>query len=314
MLSRVPVEREESTMQGRTLLVAALLLGSGSLARAQDPDGTAPVASDSLSFPLVGTYDASGTLHGKTVKGTVVVRRDGNALVFDGKLGSETLEARDASPANGATSYDFVPAPPPSDTVGIDGKIVGERADSAAGKNDLSVKGTNGSFTATLTEKGAALGKLTLTREKEVLIMWGTYMNAMKVYAEQVGAYYKSKGYKVTEHAGDSWLWSPTSIRTALTGYEAAGHSFERIVLVSHGGWDGPMIPGADGENCQYSPGMDAEGFTAIAAAFKRASTPDAIIILSACHEGGSNAFEAKESYNDTQKYTDSSPRRPAAP
>src|SRR5205807_585911 len=101
-----------------------------------------------------------------------------------------------------------------------------------------------GHLTGTVELRGQKTA-VTLTRVKEVLVLYGTYQGGMKVFAQQCSAYYRAKGYVVHELPGD-WI----AAVSAVAGAEETGHTFTRVVVVSHGGWDGPMF---EGQFCQLS-------------------------------------------------------------
>ena len=288
----------------RALLAGALALALPSIAAAQDPmtaasppatlEGRvddfaliAPVATQSVETPFVGTFTLAGG-----ARGTLSVSRQEDTLGF-----SATLSGGDARLAAKVSEPGPWRLPLAGPTRGLIRRLDGQAAQTADEKSDAGVlvltHDGKGGLTAVV-EKDGRKTAVTVTRKKEALVVYGTYETGMRVYAQQCSAYYRAKGYQVTEQPGD---WP--GVVGALFSAEQDGHTFGRVVIVSHGGWDGPMF---GPRMSQLSATSDPESFGHLVRAFRRGTTLDAKLIFSACHSGGSNRFEKDHS---DYRYTD---------
>lgn len=243
---------------------------------APPPPHIAPVDTQSIETPFTGTYALSGGTSGQLVSS----RRDDD-LVFKGTAAGVPFEAH-ASVADRAKSWKI---PLGTASVGIV-SIVGGHSNQVPPTTKVLVveDGGKGDLKAHV-EFQKKSTPVTVTRKKEALVIYGTYENGMKVYAQQCSAYYKAKGYTITEMPGD---W--TNVSAALAEAQVEGHAYQRVVVVSHGGWDGPMMKG---DFIQISAGdSTGEEFGQFARAVRRGTTLDAKLMFSCCHSGGSNRFE----------------------
>ncbi len=258
---------------------------------------TAPVASpviaqvttQSVETPIVGTYDVTGAL-----AGTLVVKRpDDDVLVFEGQIGGKKFSLR--SPVSVRTREWRIDLDDTT-SVGFIGAL-GNSPETTVPSRALVLRANGANLLGMTAIAGRPSQAVVLKRKLEALVAYGTYMGAMKVYANQVVGYYKAKGYAVKLMPGD---WK--AVTQELVQAQATGHAYERFVIVSHGGWDGPMF---EGNNCQQSAGENDVEFGDFTRAVRRGTTPDAKLIFSCCHQGGSNKFEDPYKYYASLGYPD---------
>ena len=187
----------------------------------------ANVDTQSIETPFTGTWTIQGG-----AKGVLNVARKGDELLFTGKVGEVPtfrLSANVEEPRTWRIPLD-------STSTGIANNLNGGHGTTNATRFLVVNDAGKGDLKAFLELKGKKTN-VTLVRKKEALILYGTYENGMKVFAQQCQAYYKAKGYEVTFLPG-AWQGAATALLTA----QETGHSFQRVVVVSHGGWDGPMF------------------------------------------------------------------------
>jgi hypothetical protein len=251
----------------------------------------AQVATQSVETPYVGTYDMSGGL-----AGTLVVKRaDDDVLAFEAHVGgkSSSLEASVSG------SHDWRLDLGETVSVGLVGALGHSHGSGSTSSSRTLVLRTSGpNLLAMVAVNGHPTQTVVLKRKLEALVVYGTYMKAMKVYAQQVEAYYKAKGYSVKLMPG-SWQ----TVTAELVAAPTRGDAYERFVIVSHGGWDGPMLE--SGDYYQVSAGENGVQFGDFVRAVRRGTTPDAQLIFSCCHQGGSNKFENKYEYYASLGYPD---------
>jgi hypothetical protein len=265
--------------------VAIFSLGFTSVATAQ-PASIAPVSSACVARvttetpSIVGTYDLSGALTGQ-----LVVKRTGKRITFSGTGGVQGLTlATTAAKVNATNEWTFDLHP---ETSGIANGVVGLAATGAPAERQLVVRRAGSGLDGMLVVNGLAQGEVAFTSHKYALVVYGTYENGMKVFAMQARAYYKEKGYTVRLMPGD---WQ--AVTKELEAAEANGRLYARVVMVSHGGWDGPMFDTPGDEMFQISSQQNPECFRDLVRAVRRGTTADAKLIFSACHSGGSDRFE----------------------
>lgn len=258
----------------------------------------AHVATQSIETPFTGTYTVTGPL-----KGTLVVKRTGDELTFMGQLGEQTFTH---TALVSAKTHEWTIDLGTTVTVGMVGRLSHEHAtDAPHRKLVIKITGRDvlaGSLVLGDTPAGAA----SLVRKKEALIVYGTHQGGMHVFANEVAAYYRTKGYAITEIKGE---WN--AVRDALSSAQENGHAYERFVDVSHGGYDGPILD----PWTQWSSRADEspDDFDDLVRAFRRGTTPDAKLIFSACHSGGSDRFEVKNATSEpyyNYRYTDELAKR----
>ena len=103
---------------------------------------------------------------------------------------------------------------------------------------------------------------------------------AFNAYANQIKATYGEQGYQTVIADVDSW-------EDVVDELEAAASApFARLILISHGGWDGPIYRGHVGTR-QASGKYHTELFERFAAAVRVGTTPEAKIYNSSCHAAG---------------------------
>jgi hypothetical protein len=244
------------------------------------------VSTESVETPWIGTYDMTGG-----AKGALTIGRKGDDLRLSGTADGNALSA-----VAKVGKHEFhLPLGPVA--VGIISHLGGGLGSTPAAPAQtarmLVVTESGGKLKAVVHQDGKADVAVTLTRKKEALVAYGTYQGGMKVFAQQAADYYKSKGYTITMIPGD---WEAVTLK--LVAAEESGHTFSRFIISSHGGWDGPMF---EGKKCQLSAQECTDEFGDLIRAMRRGLTPDAKMIFSACHTGGSNRYEdhTKQTYYD---------------
>lgn len=96
------------------------------------------------------------------------------------------------------------------------------------------------------------------------------------------------RGYDVTRRQFDRWAQLIAFLQ------EPQEPRFGRVVFITHGGMDGPIL----GHSTDADPGYQGQApvrsaeFTQFAAALAGATTDDARVYISACHTGGDDAAE----------------------
>lgn len=169
------------------------------------------------------------------------------------------------------------------------GKLVFVGRPATRGMNDvLGGGGGGGEITATLLARELVLerrrGQELLSRER--LRRWGRaalIVNGEGApftgYARDVARFYAGRG--VASEIVDADM-SRAIQRLQLAG--RSGGRFERVVFISHGGWDGPMIG--------PQPEQGSALFKQLAEALQAGTTSNAQVFVSACHAAGSNVYE----------------------
>jgi hypothetical protein len=233
------------------------------------------VATQSIETPFVGTYRMSGVLEGR-----LSVSRTGDTLSVSGTADGQTFSGSlDVGELGRALSFPLSDA-----SLGIVSRLQGHDGQAQASRS-LVVAVAADMMKVAVQQGGQSLA-VTLTRDEEALIAYGSYMPCMKLYASQVADFYRSRGYSIHFMTG-SW----DTVRDTLVAAEESGQPFSRFVIVSHGGWDGPMFvcPHTTDQESRYER---ADDFGDLVRAMRRGLTPDAIMIFSSCHSGGSDRFE----------------------
>jgi hypothetical protein len=294
-------------MRSRSGVAFLFVLGFASFASAQPDDdhgiGTVSTASvttssvaavvtpcvanvdtQSIETPFVGTFALTGS-----AQGHLNVARKGDELIFTGAAAGIPLRhhARVEAPRTWRIALD-------STSTGIANNLNGSNNTTSHTRFLVVSDAGKGNLKVVLEFKNKKTD-VQATRKKEALVVYGTYENGMKVFANQCVKYYKDKGYEVSLMAG-SWQ----GFADALLAAEATGHTFARVVIVSHGGWDGPMF--RDSQYSQISSTYHDEDYWNFIRAFKRGTTLDAKLMVSACHSGGSNRYET---WRVDYRYTD---------
>ena len=269
------------------LAVAALLVLAAQSAKAQET-------------PVLGTF----TFAGQAAKGKVTIGLHGGEISYVATLSNGTVRK-----AHGP--FEGQPPLPGGDTAavgtaswvltlsdaanGFTSRLTNTVGDAESTTVELRPLG-NGRVSAVFRKGTAVIGKESLTRERAVLLIAAeaydkTHVSAFNAYAGECGSYYKAKGYtRVDKIPGQNW----EQVIAYMVQCEADGVTYERVVSVGHGGWDGPFYWG-QGENSktsQVSTVYHEDMWPALVDAFRRATTSDAKIMISACHAGGSNVFE----------------------
>lgn len=128
-----------------------------------------------------------------------------------------------------------------------------------------------------------------------------SHANAFKSYATELAAYYRLHGYKRADLLlGDG----QESLIAALRRADHEQRPYARVVIIGHGGWDGPML--SQGGTSQVSWTDSQPLYLEWLAALQAGTTPDARIFSSSCHAGGNNRYETGRAY----RWTDDVARR----
>lgn len=255
--------------------------------------------------PLVGKYRLGGREGVRALAGTILVRRDGAGLTFNGPLGSRG-DVTFAGTAEGGT-YRFEPT---NDGSGSGGGLVGALtpgdapASAPAQGCTLTLRPgtTAGKFTGQLVAAdGRRLMTVELIRKRQALIAYATgyqqdHDDVFRVYGKKIATYYKALGLEVNLLPVASW----DEVLEALRAAGQSGAVYSRLVTIGHGGWDGPMMHG------QLSPWLNATRWTELVEAVRAGTTPDAKYLVSACHAGGSDRYEkARGDARDDKSWVD---------
>lgn len=143
-------------------------------------------------------------------------------------------------------------------------------------------------YRGTLVRAGQAVAKLKIRRVDRAIAFHDTYEDGFGVYARQVVRFYKAKGWAVREGAIETW----DEVLDALREAEFEGFPYTRVVIVSHAGWDGPLLA----DPVQISPwGEATDRWDEVLDAFRRGTAPNARMYFSGCHTGGSNRYEGND-------------------
>ncbi len=284
-------------MTSRLSLAVFFVLSIASFAHAQPApveSGTVAVVitpcvalvhTQSIETPFVGTWEISGGLTGTLT----VSRKVEGELTLAGKAGDFVFSH--TAPVDGPRTWRI---PLDSTNTGIANNLDGSNHTPVATRFLIVNDAGKGDLKAISELKGKKT-KCRLIRKKEALIVYGTHENGMKVFAQQCEKYYRAKGYTVTIMGGQ---WQ--AFADALLGGETSGHTFQRVVVVGHGGWDGPMFQNS--RFSQISSTYNGEDYWNWVRAMKRGTTLDAKYIVSACHSGGANRYET---WRVDYRYTD---------
>lgn len=277
---------------GSIALVLTAVAAFASVAHAQPTDVAvvvtptiASVATQAVETPFVGTFTLSGGL-----KGELTISRKGDQLTLRGEAGG--LHFMQTADANGPQLWQVELG---STSGGIATNVGGSTNNTANSSKVFVIQhSTKGGLKGTYTFKNKKT-EVKFARKKEVLVLYGTYENGMKVFAVQCQAYYKAKGYNVTLLPGD---WGG-AVNT-LVGAQELGRPFARVIIVSHGGWDGPMFQNS--LHTQLSTQNYPDDYWNLARAVKYGTTLDAKLVFSSCHSGGANRYET---WRKEYRYTD---------
>lgn len=108
---------------------------------------------------------------------------------------------------------------------------------------------------------------------------------AFQIYGRNVARWYLSE--RQYDRADVAPVGSVQAVIDQLEQAAAEGRPYARLVLIGHGGWDGPSL---DGD--QASSRMNPALFDRLVAAIQRGMTADGAIYSSSCHAGGSTPDE----------------------
>jgi hypothetical protein len=234
---------------------------------------------------LEGSWDLQGA---GGVSGTVVfAQRDGARVMVTRLTGGESRPEAREDPARPGT---FVYGP-------ATGGAVAAVAGGGGGAEPLTVElvPQGGGFQGILRRGGAEVGRERLTRaapaasgQKAALLApvkphSSNDANAFRSYARRLADYYRGQGWR----ADVLEVESAEALGKALEQAGTEGRPYARLVLIGHGGWDGPLFQGG-----QVSPTSSPDGFVRLIAALRRGTTADARVFSSTCHAGGSNRYE----------------------
>jgi hypothetical protein len=268
----------------RTWLAAAAVILTATIARAEEPIGTYALERD-----------------GATI-GSVRIEKVGGELVLATHLDDGT--ARPVARHSGPRTFTY-DGPLPS--LGLAGVLTNGQLPPANAVWTVELKGVllqSGAFKARVKANGAVQFEERLRKiegKRALLIPQKahdpTHVNAFKAYATHVARRYKAMSYdRVDVVLGESWA----VVIDELLKAEAERRPYTRMVFIGHGGWDGPI-----GMGQQRSSESDPEGFKVLIDALRRGTAPDARIFASACHAGGSDKYEALNSWNNKYRWVD---------
>lgn len=271
------------------LWVVGIVLGA-SAANAQEPVG---------NYALERNGARVGTATIENVDGTLVLR----TRLTDGTTRPDAR--RDPSLPARTFRYDSVPP-----TNGLSNHITGNLNVGAAGQVwTVELTPQNGALRAVLKQDGAVKAEEKLTKvtpPKAALLVYcnawdQTHVNAFQAYAAAVARRYRAAGFTRTDSIkGESW----DVVITALQAAAKESRPYERLIIIGHGGWDGPIMSG------QVSAHSDPEKFALFVDAVRRGTTPTSKILSSSCHAGGSNKYEAAREYDNKYRWVDDVARR----
>jgi hypothetical protein len=135
---------------------------------------------------------------------------------------------------------------------------------------------------------------------KRVLIVPNTHHSsdggAFRVYARQVAKFYR--GYESVISDAEDFQDLVEELRHAA----ANRAPFDRMVLIGHGGWDGPVLDGHLGAR-QVSGKLRPKVFDAFVAAIEVGMTPKGKIYNSSCHAAGTARREKRYSWQSGYRW-----------
>lgn len=270
-------------MTKTTWLLTTAILALATTAHAQEP---------------VGAYTLQ---RGGTTVGSVVIEPEGTALVLTTHMNDGTSRPI----ARRTTGRTFAYSSQVS-TSGLTGALTGTPTPppNATWTVELTAGQPAGTYKASVKANGTQIfdERLVKVTKKSVLLVPAsaydpTHVNAFKGYAAQVGNRYKASGYGRADVVfGESW----DAVFTALLSAEKENRQYDRVVFIGHGGWDGPILGGS-----QVSSHDSPANFATFVDAIRRGTKPDAKILSSSCHAGGSNKYEAANEFSNKYRWVD---------
>jgi len=177
-------------------------------------------------------------------------------------------------------------------------------------------------------EGGAVVGHLVLSdRNADLDAKWALLVptrrwssgngpreeRAFRGYCRRLKAFYRARGIRSELQFGEG----AESVIEMLEAAPAQGRLYSRIVIIGHGGWDGPTM-GVTNSPYQVS-GRDSDPalFLRFIEAIRQGTSADAKLFSSSCHAGGSNVYElhdGRRKYNWTHDVAVRSGRTVAGP
>jgi len=164
------------------------------------------------------------------------------------------------------------------------------------GQVRLTLRATAAGWTGTLEGAGPKL-ELELVRRRRVLLVVDE--PELGGYATRTWWYYRdthgfTKHVRLDTHKESD---ESTAFVAALNEAASAQLPFDRVVLYSHGGWDGPLL--GDQIDPPGSSSYDANEWSQLVRAVRAGTTPDAKLYFSACHAAGDNRSEYRSDPDD---------------
>lgn len=165
-----------------------------------------------------------------------------------------------------------------------------------SGNVRLTLRATDAGWSGTLEGAGPKL-ELELVRRRRVLLVVDE--PELTGYATRTWWYYRdthgfTKHVRLDTHRASD---ESTAFVAALNKAAADQLPFDRVVLYSHGGWDGPLL--GDQIDPPGSSSYDANEWSELVRAVRAGTTPDAKLYFSACHAAGDNRNEFRSAPDD---------------
>jgi len=247
---------------------------------------------------ILGNYDLRGVEDGVQFSGRASVQLDQRTPVLHLAVNDGSTQVLAGTKTAGG-NYSFAL---PTEARGVTGVLTG--ADSDTASRTILISSRQGGLAGTIQSGDQSIGTIEMRRQrppKSALLVWSfAYsehdQNAFHAYATELSRYYRhSKGYgRADVVKGESFHTVIDQLKQAA----AEGRPYQRLVMIGHGGWDGPVIGSTSGwESRQVSGKQAIPLYNELLEAIRTGMTPSGKIFSSSCHAGGSNVYErAKES------------------
>lgn len=241
-----------------------------------------------------GSYVLTGA---NGARGQATISGEPGSLVLEVRNadGTDRPAARQTPGAAGRLQFEAL-----IEAEGIAGRITGEGATTRRRTVELAPDGQGG-LRATTRDEGGATTQERLARFRAALLVHAetydrTHVNAFKAYAVDLKNLYSQRGYQRCDLVSGSDF---QVVNDALLAAERERRPYERLIIIGHGGWDGPVL-GAyrEGAIRQVSSHENPAGFATFVDAVRRGTTAGAKLFASACHAGGNNVYERADGRN----------------